>query len=337
MKALKYVLILVIVIVGGYTIYLTTLSGHYDTSRSRTIMAPTSVIFSYVNDFKEWPKWSPWSESFEGDMKITYDGNNSGIGAKYYWTGEESGDGNMEIINSTPYKSIDQKINFTAPFESTSDIYWTFEETTDGVIVTWGMKGDMSFFMRPIAAGMDEAMEKDFLRGLEKLDSISVNTTMKSSHKVNGIVEYSGTTYAGIYSEKVSMENTSAEMGKNYGAIMTWLNTRDVKMTGAPFTIYTFYNDETKESNFISCIPIPKMMPGDKDKMIKTDLIKPTKAVKITHMGDYSEMENSWNAGFEYLAKNKLEVKGNPFEVYLNDPGSVKAEELLTEIYFPIK
>lgn len=168
-------------------IWISTIDGKYDTSRSRVINAPADVIFNHVNDFKEWPKWDPWSEAF-GDMIIIYSGNDKGVGAKYSWSGEESGDGNMEIITTTPYISIDQVINFVTPFESRSDIYWRFKKVEGGTSVTWGMKGEMDFFSRAMAASMDEIMEKYLLRGLEKLDSISVIAANASAFKIEGII-----------------------------------------------------------------------------------------------------------------------------------------------------
>ncbi|MEN8139030.1 MAG: SRPBCC family protein [Bacteroidota bacterium] len=179
-RFLKYLGILAGLLIVLIIVWLSTLDGKYDTFRSRTINAPAEIIFGFVDDYKEWPKWDPWTEAFGDNMEVSYSGNKNGVGAKYTWKGEESGEGNMETIGSSPYSSIDQVINFLKPFESSSDIYWQFEETEKGTKVTWGMKGEMPFYMRWMAAAMDENMEKDLLRGLEKLDSISVLASQRT-------------------------------------------------------------------------------------------------------------------------------------------------------------
>ncbi|MCK5781874.1 MAG: SRPBCC family protein [Flavobacteriales bacterium] len=174
MKILKYTVIALALLFVVFIIWLASIDGSYDTSRTRVVDAPSKVVYSYVNDFKQWPEWSPWEERFDGNMKKTYSGSESGVGAKYSWTGEESGDGGMEIVSVNPYSSIDQLIFFKSPWEMKSNIYWKFDEFEGGTKVTWGMKGEMSFFFKFMANGIDAAMEKDLLRGLEKLDSVSV-------------------------------------------------------------------------------------------------------------------------------------------------------------------
>jgi len=39
----------------------------------------------------------------------------------------------------------------------------------------------------------------------------------------------------------------------------------------------------------------------------------------------------------EYIMKNGYEIFGSPMEIYLNDPGEVSEDELLTEVQFPVR
>jgi effector-binding domain-containing protein len=57
---------------------------------------------------------------------------------------------------------------------------------------------------------------------------------------------------------------------------------------------------------------------------------------KIVHKGPYDACGSAYGALFEWLAKNGLQVTGLPREVSLNDPRTVKPEELLIEIYAPV-
>jgi len=57
----------------------------------------------------------------------------------------------------------------------------------------------------------------------------------------------------------------------------------------------------------------------------------------ITHRGPYEECEPTYNKLFAWIKKNKLEITGPIREIYPNDPNEVKQEDILTEIYAPIK
>ena len=60
------------------------------------------------------------------------------------------------------------------------------------------------------------------------------------------------------------------------------------------------------------------------------------KFAKAVHKGPYETCELTYNAVFEWLGKNGLQVTGPTREAYLNDPREVKAEDILTEIYAPV-
>jgi len=338
MKFLKYTLIVVTLIVIAILIWLSTLDSKYDTHRSRVVKAPAKIIYNYVNDFKEWPKWDPWSEAF-GDMKITYSGSDKGVGAKYSWIGEESGEGNMEIITVIPYKSIDQIINFKTPFDSSSDIYWRFEEVEGGTKVTWGMKGEMDFFGRPMAAAMDAMMEKDLLRGLAKLDSISVLEANKKTFKVEGIITNDKIYYVGIEAKDVAQNDMPSIMSENFPKLVKWMSANKIDMVGPPITLYKEWDEKTGKASFVSCVPIKSKLKKIKDKGIIQGVIKPEKCAKTIYNGEYSGSEDAWMATFAYIEEKGLKhEKGNPFEIYVTDPGqNPDPSTWVTEIYIPVE
>lgn len=58
----------------------------------------------------------------------------------------------------------------------------------------------------------------------------------------------------------------------------------------------------------------------------------------IAHIGSYKHLGNAWTT--QYMMQRGKEFKHrkgvDPFEVYLNMPGQVPAEQLVTEIHFPV-
>src|SRR5688500_15751411 len=86
--------------------------------RSTTINAPPEKIFPLINDFRQWPKWSPW-EAKDPDMQRMIGGAESGKGATYAWEGDKNvGKGSMEIVESTPPRKVGLELDFERPFEA---------------------------------------------------------------------------------------------------------------------------------------------------------------------------------------------------------------------------
>lgn len=144
----------------------------YRISRSTSIAADPALVHRLVNDFHEWPQWSPW-EGLDPEMERHHTGADAGVGAHYAWSGNrKAGAGSMEITDSGPER-IDIDLAFDRPFKSTSDIAFLLVPTSTGTDVTWEMSGEQ----RGLAAllgkvvSMDRLVGKDFERGLAQLKS----------------------------------------------------------------------------------------------------------------------------------------------------------------------
>jgi hypothetical protein len=143
----------------------------YSVTRSATIPAPASAIFPFVNSFHEWTKWSPW-ESVDNNLQRTYSGTESGVGAKYAWTGNrKAGAGTMEIIKSDEPGSINIRLEFTKPFKAVNPTSFTFTPDGSGTRVTWTMTGENTGLGKVFALfmNMDKMVGGDFEKGLASL------------------------------------------------------------------------------------------------------------------------------------------------------------------------
>lgn len=143
----------------------------YTVTRSATIPAPASAIFPYVNSFHEWTQWSPW-ESVDNNLQRTYSGTESGVGAKYAWTGNrKAGAGTMEIIKSDEPGSINIRLEFTKPFKAVNPTSFTFTPDGSGTRVTWTMTGENTGLGKVFALfmNMDKMVGGDFEKGLASL------------------------------------------------------------------------------------------------------------------------------------------------------------------------
>lgn len=338
MKAPKYILLLLLIFIIGFSIYVAVQPNEYSFNRSRTINAPATLLFQKVNDFKEWPSFSPWMEQ-DPDANLIYGDITAGEGANYSWNGEILGEGKMTTNAVEVNKSINQLIEFTAPFEAKSKINWTFEPTESGTKVTWAMEGKQDFVSKlftTLMGSIESETGPNFERGLFKLDSLITEDMARYEIKINGLVEYGGTFY--LYrTTNANSTNISTKMGENFGAVMQFMGSKGIVPKGMPLTVYNSMNEENVIMS--NGLPINESYTIPEGSDISLGYIPKTKALKTTLMGNYTNLTKAWEATMTHLAEDGL-IKSElyPFEVYTNDPGDFpNPADWKTEIYVPIK
>ena len=337
MKAIKYILLLLLVLIIGFSIYVAVQPNDYSFERSRTINAPTSLLFNKVNDYKNWPSFSPWLER-EPDAIVGYGDITAGEGASYSWNGEDLGEGSMTTLSTETDKSIAQQINFIKPFEAQSDINWGFETTDEGTKVTWSMQGKQDFMTKMFTVFMGSIESEtgpDFDRGLFKLDSIVQEDMKKYEVTINGVTEYGGGFY--LYkTTNANSSNISAKMGENFGVIMQFMGQNGIKQSGMPLTVYNEMAENVIMSNGI---PVKERVDVPADSDVSIGFMPKMKVLKTTLTGNYTNLTKAWEATMKHLAEQGLELSDlKPFEIYSTDPGLYpNPADWKTEIYIPLK
>ena len=339
MKTAKVIIIVLLILIIGSCGYVAVQPNSYDIQRSRVIKAPVELLFNQVNDFRNWESWSPWVEK-EPDLQISYPEQTSGVGASYSWIGED-GPGNMKTLAVTPYDYISQEMQFDN--FPPSNVYWKFNKVDEGTEVTWGMKADevpfLLKFFAAISGGMDNMIGPDYERGLEKLDSLTVESMSIFQITIDGITEYGG----GFYVYKTTSangQNISQVMGQQFGEIMSFLIPNKITPIGMPFTIY--HTDMSQQGNNVimsQAMPIATKVDTPIDSNVLCDYIPKTKVLKTTLKGNYTNLSRAWIESMAYITDNNLEQSDIlPFEIYTTDPGNFpNPANWITEIYIPIK
>jgi uncharacterized protein YndB with AHSA1/START domain len=145
--------------------------------RSAVMQAPAERIFPWINDFRQWTKWSPW-ENRDPAMKRSFGGPESGEGAIYAWEGDKNvGSGRMEILDASSPSRIVIKLDFLKPFEAHNTAEFTFAPERDGSAtnVIWVMRGPSSFMSKVMQVFMnfDAMIGRDFEAGLANLKMLT--------------------------------------------------------------------------------------------------------------------------------------------------------------------
>ncbi len=336
MKTLKYVLLLVLILIIGFSIYIAVQPNSFEVTRTKTINAPQAVVYNNIIDFKNWEAWNSWVEA-KPETKIMLSEKTKGIGGSYAWE-DEDGIGNMKTVDAEPMTSISQKMQFGD--NPDSDVTWTLKSNNDGTTdVTWNIKGDdMAFDFKAytiVKGGMEKLIGPHFERGLTMLDSVLQEDMTRYNVEINGTTEYGG----GFYLYKTTNANTqniSTKMGQNFAAIMQFMGTQGVKQSGMPLTVYNEMAETVIMSNGIPVIERIKI-PVDSD--VSLGYIPNIRVLKTTLKGNYTYLPKAWEATMKHLAENGIkQSEHKPFEIYTTDPGNYpNPADWITEIYVPVK
>ncbi|WP_353777814.1 GyrI-like domain-containing protein [Winogradskyella sp. 3972H.M.0a.05] len=345
MKALKYILLLLLIVVIALGIYTAVQPNEYDVKRTQLIKAPTDLVFNNVNDFKNWESWGPWYDD-DPTIETTYPENTSGEGASYSWTSKD-GPGNMKTVGVEKNKMIAQKLQF-ADYEPT-DTFWRFEETPEGTNVTWQMKADevpfMFKFFGVLSGGMDNMLGPMMERGLVKMDSVmqlevkAYEEKMANAFKIGDIKEMDMQEQKFIgYPHKAKMDHE----------VMTNLFMESLPKAGAyamqhleygeftPAAVFTNWDEEKGEVEFMIGLVLNKDLAPDGAMQSMT--LPAGKTVMVSKFGQYGTGDEKAHMAIDaYLKEHNFTQNGPVWEMYVNDPTQVKEIEIQTDIYYPVK
>ena len=331
MKALKIIGIVLVVIIGGYFIWQSTLPADYQVERSTVVDTDPATAYTYVSDFKTWPEWSAWFKR-DSTMKAEWGEKTVGEGADYKWVSANSGNGHQSITGAVENESLATQISFEGMGES--DGYWKFEATEDGKTkITWGFTGTFPLYIRFMGKHMDANVGPDFEEGLEgikgKLEAMPKEVAIEINEEMVETIEYYG------ISSEVEMKNIGAFLGASYGEIMTYLGEDAMNMKSPPMAIYSTWDEETGTTNMTAAIAATSDLKGT-DKIIKSSN-QTGLTLMAAFYGPYEQTGAVHGAIHERVATSEYEIIGAPWEVYVTDPMSEPdTSKWLTKVYYPV-
>ena len=142
--------------------------------RSATFKAPAEKIFPLLNSPKAAMAWIPFMEP-DPNVKIGYEGPESGVGAAQTWDGNNDvGKGRIEITESTPSSQVTAKLDFERPMAGSNTVVYSLEPDGDGTKMSWMMTGQQPFLGKLISVFIDcdKMVGEQFDKGLAKLKTI---------------------------------------------------------------------------------------------------------------------------------------------------------------------
>ncbi|MGI9543299.1 MAG: SRPBCC family protein [Cyclobacteriaceae bacterium] len=339
MKILKTIVLIVVGIAVLAAVAGFLSPSEYNIERSAEMNATPTAVFEEVNDFKKWQAWGTWFQ-IDPETKYTYEGPESGTGAVVKWVSDHSqvGTGQQTILESKKNESLKTELRFEG-YDDPAFADFILEPAGEGTKVTWTMNGTWGKnpFMKLMGNMMiTGAIEADYDKSLANLKEI-VEAKPSYSYSIE-ITEEQGAPikYIGI-TESVKMEDAAEigpKMGQLFGELMAYVTEHKLEMAGMPLTVYPKF-DETG-IDMECALPIKNATEVDGDRIAYKE-INADKVVKGVHIGDYQQLQTSHNEVNKYIANNALSIAGDPWEIYVTDPGEVTdTSQWVTHIFYPV-
>src|SRR4026207_1303953 len=106
--------------------------------RSAALSASPAALFEHVNDHHKFAVWNPFLK-LDPNVKNTYSGPDSGVGAVCSWDGNKDvGAGSCTIIESKASELVRCRMDWKRPMEGTATVDFTFKPDGDKTVVAWG-------------------------------------------------------------------------------------------------------------------------------------------------------------------------------------------------------
>ncbi len=176
MKAVKIIIIALVVIIAIPLVTALFVKGEYAVEREIVINKPKQEVFDYIKYLKNQDNYSKWA-TMDPDMKKSYRGTDGTVGFVSAWESEVDsvGRGEQEIKNILEGERIDFELRFFEPWESTEPAYMATESVSENQTkVKWGFSGHMAYPMNLWLLFMDfeKMIGDDLATGLANLKKV---------------------------------------------------------------------------------------------------------------------------------------------------------------------
>ena len=299
--------------------------------RSISINAPSENVYKVISDFNDWRPWSPWL-CMEPEAKVTVAADSK----SYEWEGNRTGSGNMKIVQERENEYIDYDLNFIKPWKSTAKTNFTLSQEGNATKVTWVMDSSLPFFMFFMKGMMEAFVGADYERGLDMLKVYVEESEVPSKLEFVGNKSFAGGNWVGIKTS-CSIDEVGARMEADFGKHRTYMEGKELADVQIA-SIYHKWDIPKNKVSYTACA-IMKEAASDVPDGFVTGTIPQVSCYVMRHVGRYQHLGNAWSTLYAMHRNKEFKpLKGvHPFELYLNNPQETPENELITDIYFPVK
>lgn len=146
MKILKFIGIGIVALLLLAVAYASFQPTEGQLERSIVIERPADMIYPVISTMKSFNEWSPWF-TIDPETKYTYEGPESGVGAKMSWESDhpDVGAGSQWIIAAKENEEVNLQLDFgmggvyltdmiLSPVENGTEVNWVYEYEDIGLM-----------------------------------------------------------------------------------------------------------------------------------------------------------------------------------------------------------
>ena len=340
MKVLKRILIALVTIVVILVVIGFLLPKTRHVERSVVIDATPCAVFAQVNGFRNFNDWSPFV-AVSPDADYAYDGPDFGVGSKITWNipDPEPETGRQTIIASAPYERVDIELDLGRG--GNAQVAYLLQPENGGTHLTWSFDTDFGINLvgRYFGLILDRQLGPLYAQGLANLKRIDEQLPKVDWSAIDiGITEVSSTTIA------YSTGESSRELRGHFFAaipvharVAVFVSANGLQIDGQPVAINNYWDDRGYGFDAglpVSGTPTRGAGPGSAVRMGET---YGGRVVRAVHVGPYNGLENTYSKAEAFMTAHRLESNGRSWDIFVSDPGNTAEDELVTEIYHPVK
>ena len=134
------------------------------------------------------------------------------------------------------------------------------------------------------------------------------------------------------------IENKAFQMMKSIDILSNFVLTHELEMDGKPRVDVKTWDLEEGFIRFDFCFPLQKIKEFPDHPLVFQKQISSEPALKAVYTGNYMFSHEAWFVLYDHALQEKLEVKKQPLEIFLNNPemgGDGRSWE--AEIYLPLE
>ncbi len=259
--------------------------------RAVVIEAKPATVFTVLNGFQQFRKWSPW-EGLDPDARYVTEGPAMGVGAKQSWRSEDPavGAGSQEILESVPFEKIVLRLVFEG-FDSENLSTYRLRPQGDGTELVWAydstFHGDL--MARYFGLMLDRMIGPDYERGLAQLKTL-IEGLPASDIAGLDVQVLSLESQPMLYvSASSSAEAASETLDAAYGRLAAHLAASGLQPAAAPIAITREYDEETGFWRFDAAMIVDRAdPPAAADSGIQAGRSYGGLAIRATHTGAYA-------------------------------------------------
>jgi len=306
---------------------------------SVSIESPPCTVFSLLNGFVSFNRWSPWFE-LDPEARFSYTGPAFGPGAGISWESQDKtlGNGALELQESKPFELI--KIHHDLEKHGEADSTFRLQKEENGSQLTWSFDKNLGRnpLVRIRAMRMKKEGEVRFQGALEKLKKLAETLPKDDWSSVElRVTRLEPTPILTQHGNCPAQPSAIGRaLGGAFGKVGAFMQQYHIEQAGAPLTISRQWGPSGYE--FDAGFPYRGDIPekAAEKNGLHVGITPKVRVVQAEHIGPASNITETYMKIAAFMAAHGFTPAGDPWESYVSDPSTTPREKLLTLISYPV-